>query len=120
MMLANRGQRYVSYENHLAVTFLKPYVEVSRRVFADPGEEKLVGPDHPRGRFPQPFSVGVLPYGEQYLPDGTLDPDPVDRAFREIGSPRNLLASAPREGRVARRVQLAGLEAGEAKRFEQS
>ena len=83
-MLADRGYRHVSYEDHLAVSFLKPYVQVSRRVFADPGEEKLVGPGHPRGRFPQSFPVGVLPYGEQYLPEGALDPDPVDRVFRGI------------------------------------
>ena len=78
------------------MTFLKPYLQVSRRLFAEPGEEPIVGPGHPRGRLPQRVSVGVLPYAELYLPDGALDPAPVDGVFRGIRSCR-MPETSPRQ-----------------------
>ena len=47
----------------------------------------LVGRSYsPRGGLPQSFPVGIFPYGQQYLPDGTLDPYPVDRVFLGRGT----------------------------------
>ncbi len=65
---------------------------MSRRVFAEPGEEEPVSPRHPRGRVPESVPVGVLPYGYQYLPDGAFDPGPVYRVFWEMRSFRTLEA----------------------------
>src|SRR5215213_5627210 len=99
-MLADRGYRHVSYEDHLAVSFLKPYVQVSLRIFADPGEVKLVGPGHPCGRFPQSFPVGVLPLASSIslTVRSIRTPSIACSGDKSPPNPRNLLASAPREG----------------------
>jgi len=73
VVFAHRGKRYVSYEDHLVMLFLESYVQVPGRVFAQPGEEELVGLGDALRRVSQAFSFRVLAYGGQYLPDGPLD-----------------------------------------------
>ena len=72
-MFTDREQRYVLDKDHLAVVFLKPHAQVLSGVLAQPGEEELVDLGDAPGRGPQTFSFGVLPYGDQYLPNGPLD-----------------------------------------------
>ncbi len=61
--------------------FLEPYVKVSRRVIAEPGEEESVGlGDAPR-RASEAFPFRVFAYGDQYLLYGAFDPRPVYPVF---------------------------------------
>ena len=84
MVLAGRIEGDVSDEDHLVVILLKPDGQLAGGVYVQPGEEELVGPRYPRGRFLQSFSVGILPYGDQYLPDGPLDAGQVYRVFGRV------------------------------------
>jgi hypothetical protein len=95
MVLTGRIEGDVPDEDHLVVILLKPDGQLAGGVYVQPGEEELVGPRDPRGRFLQSFSVGVLPHGGQYLPDGPLDAGqvytvfgrvPLFRVFEEQGS----------------------------------
>src|SRR3712207_4621705 len=81
MVLAGRIEGDVSDEDHLVVILLKPDGQLAGGVYMQPGEEELVGPRYSRGRFLQSFSVGVLPYGDQYFPDGPLDAGQVYTVF---------------------------------------
>jgi hypothetical protein len=60
VMFAERIQRYVSYENHLAMFFLEPYVQVPGWVIAQPGEEERVGFGDAMRRASQAFPFRVL------------------------------------------------------------
>ena len=80
--------------------FLEPHVQMPRRVFAEPGEEELVGLGDAMRRVTQAFPFPVFAYGNQYLPDGAFDPGPVTsyRKSRILPNPLSLPVSAPREG----------------------
>src|SRR5215210_4105498 len=73
-MFAECLQGYVSYQDHLAMFFLEPHVQVPGWVIGKPGEEERVGFGDPARRTPEAFPLRVLAYGDQYLPDGVLDP----------------------------------------------
>jgi hypothetical protein len=73
-MFTERMQRYVSYEDHLAMFFLEPDVEVPGRVIGQSGEEERVGFGDAARRASEAFPFRVLAYGHQYLPDGAFDP----------------------------------------------
>jgi hypothetical protein len=75
-------QRYVPYENHLAMFFLKPYVKMPGWVIGKPGEEERVGIGDAARRASEAFPFRVFAYGDQYLPDGALDPRPIHPVFR--------------------------------------
>jgi hypothetical protein len=67
------------------VVFLESHVQVPGRVLTQPREEILVNLSDAPGRTSQALSLGVLAYGNQYLPDGALDPWPVYPVFRRMG-----------------------------------
>jgi hypothetical protein len=84
MMLTRRVEGHIADKDHLVVVLLEPYVQLPGGIRSQSGEEKFVGSGHPPGRTPQSFPVGVLPYGDQYLPDGSLDARQVHPVFRGI------------------------------------
>jgi len=53
-------QGYVSYEDHLAMFFLEPHVQVHGGVIAQPGEEERVGLGQAPRRAPEAFPFRVL------------------------------------------------------------
>jgi hypothetical protein len=63
--------------------FLEPDVQMPRRVFAEPGEEELVGLGDAMRLVSQAFPSRVFAYGDQYLPDGAFDPGPVYQLSKE-------------------------------------
>jgi hypothetical protein len=67
-------QRYVPYENHLAMFFLKPHVKMPGRVIGQPGEEGRVGFGDAVRRACESFPFRVFAYGYKQLPDGIFDP----------------------------------------------
>ncbi len=81
VMFAERMQGYVSHEDHLAMFFLEPNVQVPGWVLAEPGEEELVGFGDPLRRASQAFPFRVFADGEQYLLYGAFDPWPVYPMF---------------------------------------
>ena len=62
--------------------FLEPDVKMPGWVIGKPGEEELIGFGDAVRRASEAFTFWVLAYGDQYLPDGTFDPRPVDPVFR--------------------------------------
>ena len=62
-MFAERLQGYVSYQDHLAMTFLEPHVEVPGRVIGQPGEEERVGFGDAARRASEAFPFRVFAYG---------------------------------------------------------
>ncbi len=84
VVFAERMQGYVSYEDHLAVFFLEPYVEVPGRVIGKPGEEERVGLGDPARRALEAFPFRVLADGDQYLPYGAFDLECVYPVSRRV------------------------------------
>jgi len=76
MVFTGAVEGYVADEDHLVVVFLEPDGKLPSGIYVQSGEEELVSPRYPRGRIPESFPLGVLPYSEQYLLDGALDPGP--------------------------------------------
>ena len=74
-------QRYVPYENHLAMFFLKPHVKMPGRVIGQPGEEGRVGFGDAVRRASESFPLRVFAYGYKQLSDGAFDPEPVHPVF---------------------------------------
>ena len=74
MMFAERIQRYVPDQDHLAMFFLKPNVQVPGWIIGKPGEEERVGFGDTARRAPEAFPFRVFAYGYEYLSDGALDP----------------------------------------------
>ncbi len=77
VMFAERMQGYVSHEDHLAMFFLEPHVQVPGGVIGQPGEEERVGLGDAPWRTSEAFPLRVLAYGDQYLPNGPLYPGPI-------------------------------------------
>jgi hypothetical protein len=84
MMLTGRGEGYIADKNHLAVVLLEAYVQLPGGIGSQSGKEKFVGFGYPSGRAPQSFPVGIFPYGDQYLPDGSLNARQVYPVLRGI------------------------------------
>src|SRR3712207_7889743 len=57
---------------------LFPYTTLFR------SKEELIGPVYAPGRASQTLPVGVLPFGDQYFPDGSFDAGYVYPVFRGI------------------------------------
>src|SRR5215203_5065970 len=79
-------QGYVPYEDHLAMFFLEPYVQVPGGVIGKAGEQERVGFGDPARRAPEAFPFRVLAYGDEYLPDGVLDPGSVYPLYLRVRS----------------------------------
>jgi hypothetical protein len=74
VVFAERIQRYIPDQNHLAMFFLEPDVEVPGWVIGKSGEEERVGFGDALRRASEAFPFRVFAYGDQYLPDGAFDP----------------------------------------------
>ena len=83
-MLTERMQGYVPDQDHLAMFFLKPHVQVPGGIIGQPGEEERVGFRNAARRASEAFPFRVFAYGDQYLSNGAFDPGCVHLVYLRV------------------------------------
>jgi hypothetical protein len=107
VVLAQRHDLDVAYQNELLVPRLERRGEHLTGVDAQPGEQLRVRTRHPGRGTPEPFAIRVLSDREQDLADGALDAGQVDRALDR--SAVDLTVDQPSRKVVQARLFVVGL-----------